>query len=416
MCRAVFALGLGLSFGSSLVACGANESTSKPRTRPAPLVVAAKVEVRDVPVTIRAPVDLRPITQADVTSKTVGYLDAVLVDRGDKVKKGQLLATVRPSDLPDQLAVARGALAQAQAQVELTKANVDRARTLAPQGLISQQELAQHEAAYASAKAIEQANRAQISAAGARLGETRIESPLDGYVLSRRLDPGALVGTPAAGSIITVARTDTLRVFLAVNERDAAKIALDREVQIEVDALPGKRFAGRVARLAPAFDSVTRTLEAEIHLKNDQGELRPGMYGHGAIVVDVHKARPIIPNGALQISDRKRFVFVLEGDRVRRRPVETGVDEGDWLEIVSGLDGGEDLVVSGIDALSDGAQARVAKPAASASAPPTTQSAPSDIRSAPLGTGSAPSSKPGAPSGMLGAPASASSAPSKGAR
>jgi RND family efflux transporter MFP subunit len=331
-------------------------------------VVIEKVDVRDVPVEIRAPVDLRPIAQADVTSKTVGYLDLVLVDRGDRVKKGQLLATVRPSDLPDQLAAVRGSLAQAQAQRDLAKANVERARSLAPQGLISQQELAQNEAAYASAKALENASRAQIAAAGTRLGETRIESPLDGFVLTRRLDPGSLVGTPAAGSIITVARTDILRVFLAVNERDAARISLDREVMIEVDAVPGKRFPGRVARLAPAFDPITRTLDAEIHLKNEGGELRPGMYGHGAILVDTHRARPVIPVGALQISDRKRFVFVLEGDRVRRRPVETGVDEGTWLEITSGLNGGEEVVTAGIDALSDGSQVRIAKPASSGAA------------------------------------------------
>src|SRR5207253_1594036 len=123
------------------------------RTRPPPLVAVAKVTVRDVEETVRAPVDLRPLLQAEVGAKTIGYLDAVLVDRGDRVRKGQVLALVRPSDLPDQLAAARGAAAQAQAAVALAGANRDRAQALAPSGRISKQELQQAETALASAEA-----------------------------------------------------------------------------------------------------------------------------------------------------------------------------------------------------------------------------------------------------------------------
>jgi multidrug efflux pump subunit AcrA (membrane-fusion protein) len=92
-------------------------------------VSVAAVEIRDVPVEVYAPIDLRALTQADVGSKILGYLDAVLVDRGDLVKKGQLLALVRPSDLPDQLTAARGALAQAEAAAALARANKERAES-----------------------------------------------------------------------------------------------------------------------------------------------------------------------------------------------------------------------------------------------------------------------------------------------
>src|SRR5438128_1992508 len=93
-------------------ACSKSDAGTAAKGRPAPLVVVQKVEMRDVPVEVHAPVDLRPLEQADVGSKVLGYIDAVFVDRGDKVKKGQLVALVRPSDLPDQLAAARGTLAQ----------------------------------------------------------------------------------------------------------------------------------------------------------------------------------------------------------------------------------------------------------------------------------------------------------------
>jgi RND family efflux transporter MFP subunit len=352
------------------LACGSKGSGGKGRTRPAPLVAIEKVVLRDVPVEVKAPVDLRPIEQADVGSKVLGYLDAVLVDRGDKVKKGQVIALVRPSDLPDQLAAARGALAQVEASRRLAAISADRTRKLQPEGLAAQSDVDRAVSSLAAAEASELAAKAQIAALATKLGETRIESPLAGVVLQRKLDPGALVGTIAGATILTVARTDVLRVFVTVHERHAAAVAIGMDAHVDVDALPGKRFRGKVARLAPGFDPVTRTLEAEVDLDNASGELRPGMYGRGAIQLAIHPKAPVIPAVALQISDKARYVFVIEGDKARRRAIETGVDEGDWLEVTKGLAGGEEVVVGGADGLSDGAAVRVARerPVASASA------------------------------------------------
>src|SRR5262245_24956446 len=100
-------------------ACQGGSAAEKANTRPPPQVIVAHAVARDGPVEVRAPVDLRPLEQADVGAKTLGYLDAVLVDRGDRIKRGQILALVRPSDLPDQLAAARGTLAQTQSQAAL---------------------------------------------------------------------------------------------------------------------------------------------------------------------------------------------------------------------------------------------------------------------------------------------------------
>lgn len=354
---------------AALCGCPAGSSSAPPQKRPPPLVAVAKVEARDVPVEVRAPVDLRPLAQAEVGSKVLGYLDAVLVDRGDHVKKGQMVALVRPSDLPDQLTAAKSTLAQAQASRALAQVNADRARQLQPEGLIAQGELERSEAVLAQAKAAEAAARAQIGAVGTRLGEAKIESPLDGVVLARRLDPGALVGPPGGGGILTVARIDVLRVFITVNERDAGGVAVGLDAHVDVDALPGKRFEGKVVRLAPGFDAVTRTLEAEVDLDNASGALRPGMYGRGAIVVSVHPRAAVIPASAMQISDKRRYAFVVAGDKAQRRPIETGVDGGDWLEVTKGLAAGEEVVVAGADALSDGASVRVSREPAAPAAP-----------------------------------------------
>src|SRR5215468_1404373 len=348
---------------AAAIACGLHCSKKETanRSRPPPTVTVQRVQRRDVPVEIHAPVDLRPLEQAEVGSKTLGYLDAVFVDRGDLVKKGQLVALVRPSDLPDQLSAARSGLAQAQAAAALARANYERAKQLAPSGIVSQQDLQQSSTALASAEAVEASAKAQAGALGTRLGEMRIASPLDGVVVQRRLDSGALVGPPGGGTILSIARVDVLRVFVAINERSAVGVTVGKDAHVELDALPGRSFRGRVVRMAPAFDPTTRTLDAEVHLVNDSGLLRPGMYGRGSVVVEVHPQAFVIPGAALQVSAGQKYVYVAKGDKVERRLLEVGVDEGDWVEVTKGLGDGDDLVTAGADGLSDGVVVRVVR-------------------------------------------------------
>jgi RND family efflux transporter MFP subunit len=354
--RPLFAL------AAAAAACGSKDDAAV-RQRPAPLVAVARPRVRDVQVAVRAPVDLRPLLTADIGSKTLGYLDAVLVDRGDRVKRGQVVALVRPSDLPDQLAAARAAAAQSHASAQLARSNKERAALLAPSGRISRQELQQSEAALAAAEAQEASARAQVAALATRLGEMRITSPLDGVISGRRLDPGALVGPSSgnSGPILTVDQIDVLRCFVTVNERDAVSVRIGQQAQIDLDGVPGHPYLGKVVRIAPSLDPLTRTLEAEVQIANSSGELRPGMYGRAAIVTAVHERALALPVQAVQISAGRRIAFVLRGDRVFRREVQTGVDGEDWLEIVRGLSPDEEVVVAGVEGLADDAQVRPAR-------------------------------------------------------
>jgi len=345
------------------VGCGKAQSSSAPKGRLAPSVVVVKVLARDVPVEVQAPVDLRPLEQVDVGSKVLGYVDAVFVERGDRVKKGQIVALVRPSDLPDQLAAARGSIAQIKAQAALARTNHERASKLAPSGVVSQQELQSSSAALASAEAAESSAQAQISGLAIRLGETRITSPITGYVSQRRLDPGALVGPPGGGAIVTVVRMDRLRVFLTLNEIDAMGISVGMDAHVELDAVPGKSYSGKVVRVAPAFDPLTRTLEAEVQLANETGELRPGMYGRGSIRREIHPNTPVVPVNAIQISSKEKYAFVLHDTKVERRVLTTGaeIDDGSALEVRSGLVAGDEVVIAGADGLADGTTVRVTR-------------------------------------------------------
>jgi RND family efflux transporter MFP subunit len=343
---------------TALAACQRGESQAG-RTRPPPAVTVAPVGVRDVPVEIRAPIDLRPILQADVGAKSVGYLDAVLVDRGDRVRRGQTLALVRPSDLPDQLSAARGALAQSQASVALARANKERAERLAPTGVVSQQELQQAQTAVATAEATLASAQSNVDALAVRLGELRIESPLDGVVSARRLDPGALVGpTSGNATVLTVQRIDVLRAFVPVNEADVSRLQVGQEAHLSLDALPGQQVTGKVVRVSPSFDPVSRTVDAEVQVANADGVLRPGMYGRAAVVTEVHRDAVVVPAQAVQISDGKAYAFAVRGDKVARVALKLGVDGGEWLEVRDGLAKGDEIVTAGADVLADGATIR----------------------------------------------------------
>jgi RND family efflux transporter MFP subunit len=115
--------------------------------------------------------------------------------------------------------------------------------------------------------------------------------------------------------------------------------------------------------VAPAFDPVTRTLDAEVQLPNEAGELRPGMYGRASVRLELHPHVPVVSVNALQISESQRYVFVLNGTKVARRPVRTGTEfsDGQFFEVTQGLTPGEEVVTAGADGIGDGATVRVAR-------------------------------------------------------
>ncbi len=340
-----------LWLAAALVTPGCSQDGPATESAP-PVVVVREVEVRDVDVQVASPIELRPVAEVEVGSKIVGYLESVLVDRGDRVARGQALAVVRPSDQTAQLIGARGALAEAQAKSALAKQTADRAARVVAFGGMSTQEFQQANAEYRMARAQEASAAAQVAGHALKLEEAKIVSPLDGVVTRRRLDPGALVG-PSGTTIVAVARTDILRAVMTVAERDAARVRVSQIGKVDIDALPGVVISGQVARVSPTLDAATRTCQVELWLPNLQGKLMPGMYGRGAIIVDRHPAATVVPSTAIRVSAGKTWAFVVRSNKIERREIVVGEDRGTWLEIVSGLSAKEEVVIAGADGISD---------------------------------------------------------------
>jgi len=301
-----------------------------------------------------------------VVPKVSGRIESVNVRLGDPVRRGQLLATLEDRELREQvrqteasLDVSRATVRQREADLKNAQSNLERSRNLFGRSLIAQQTLDDAEARYDAAVAQVDLARAQGSQATARLEElrinlsnTRILSPVDGFVGSRSLDPGAFVGTNS--SFLSVVDIHFVRLVANLVEKDLRRIVIDMPAVVEVDAYPGETFAGRVARLAPVLDPATRTAQMEVEVPNAGARLKPGMYARVAFVVAQRAGALTVPRNAIVDLDGTRGVFVADGKTARFKPITSGIVDGEAVEITEGLADASAVITLGSASLRDG--------------------------------------------------------------
>ncbi|HSP91293.1 MAG TPA: efflux RND transporter periplasmic adaptor subunit [Vicinamibacterales bacterium] len=301
-----------------------------------------------------------------VVPKVSGRIESVNVRLGDPVRRGQLLATLEDRELREQvrqteasLDVSRATVRQREADLKNAQSNLERSRNLFGRSLIAQQTLDDAEARYDAAVAQVDLARAQGSQATARLEElrinlsnTRILSPVDGFVGSRSLDAGAFVGTNS--SFLSVVDIHFVRLVANLVEKDLRRIVIDMPAVVEVDAYPGETFAGRVARLAPVLDPATRTAQMEVEVPNAGARLKPGMYARVEFVVAQRAGALTVPRNAIVDLDGTRGVFVADGKTARFKPITSGIVDGEAVEITEGLADASTVITLGSASLRDG--------------------------------------------------------------
>jgi RND family efflux transporter MFP subunit len=299
--------------------------------------------------------------------KISGRLDAVQVRMGDRVSRGQPLAKIEDSELREQVkqaeasfAVSAATIRQREADLRFAQTNLDRSRNLFERQLIPKQTLDDAEARYQAAVAQLDLARAQNTQSQARLDELKINlsntvvtSPVNGFVGSRSLDPGAWV-TPNS-AFISVVDISTVRIVSNVVERDLRRISEGLPAEVEVDAYPGEKFQGSVAHVAPVLDPNTRTAQIEVEIRNADGRLKPGMYARVHFTVDQRDKALVVPATALVAVGGRQGVFLpAEGDVAEFRPIVPGLSTQELVEISSGLAEGEQIVTTGAAALREG--------------------------------------------------------------
>jgi RND family efflux transporter MFP subunit len=324
----------------------------------------------DVTLEIEVVGNLIGLATVEATPKVAGRLESVSVHLGDRVTRGQVIAKVEDREITEQVNqaqasydVASATIRQREADLRLAQTNLERSRNLFERGLIPKQTLDDTDARHQAAVAQLDLANAQLGQASARLselkinlGNTSIISPVSGYVGRRLLDPGAWV-TPAS-AFISVVDISTVRLVANIVEKDIRLISAGLPAEVEVDAFPGEKFAGRVARVAPILDPLTRTAQIEVEISNSQARLKPGMYAKVSFVAERHENALVIPAVSLVDAGGRRGVFVPEtgetGQVARFREVEVGLIETDKVEILSGIAEGDRIVSTGAAALREG--------------------------------------------------------------
>lgn len=319
---------------SSLVA-RQRDATQRELAR-GPRVSVTRVGTTSEDRTVTLPGDVTGYNQITLYAKLSGYIKDVRVNRGDRVTKGQIIAIIEsPETVAD--------LAAAQHSASIAKITRGRFETLAPSGVVSDQDRD-------TAVANHQVAQANLERAHAILDYATIRAPFDGVVSARYVDPGALVpaatgSTQAALPVVDVSSTDTLRIFVYLGQETATFVHLGDPATVSQDERPERRIVGSVTHVAAALDPRTRTMQVEVDVDNRDGTMLAGMLAH----VEVKIAEPksaLISSDALVIRDGKTMVAEVNDGRVHYVLVDLGYNDGQRIRVLRGLDGGE---VVGLD-------------------------------------------------------------------
>jgi RND family efflux transporter MFP subunit len=331
---------------------------------------------------IQLPGTMQAITEAPILARADGYLKRRLVDIGDRVMAGQVLAEIDAPELDQQIkqveasvAQAEAASEQAEANLEQGKANRDLARlnaerwkSLADQGIASKQETDQYQAQFAAQNAnvlaLEKAitaQRSNVAAAKANLsrlqevqGYRLVKAPFDGVVTVRSVDVGALVNTGST-LLFRIAQTDKLRTYINVPQTSASSVRVGQPAVLTVSNLPGRVFHGNVARTANALDPANRTMLVEVAVPNPDGALFPGSFAEVTLSASRTNLPLAVPASAILFRTDGAQVAVVQPDNtLHLQKIVVGRDYGDRVEILQGVDDGATILAAPGDAAREG--------------------------------------------------------------
>jgi membrane fusion protein (multidrug efflux system) len=286
-----------------------------------------------------------------LATKMPGYVSTVLVDFGDRVRVGQVLVEIEREELGLQVDAAESALKQAQANYVRAKGDYERAQQLFVEDLIPPQRRDTAEADYTVAEAGVRSAEKALALTQKRLKDTRVVSPVDGFVQQRFVNSGEYMA--AGAKLLEVVDVHPLKLRTPVPERYARMARIGLPMQVEVDALPGEKFSGKLTRIAAGVDHATRSLLVEAEIPNPHGTLRPGYFAHVTGVMGEETVLFIPRTGVYRYAGVDR-IFIVQDNKITSREVKTGLEEENLIEIAEGLGESEYVAISAVDRLADG--------------------------------------------------------------
>lgn len=333
-----------------------------------PTVKVLKMHPRMQPIRIVLPSYLDAINTTPIWARVNGYLSNFLVDLGDKVTQGDLLAVISAPDVDAALKRAEGELASMIAKQEIAKITADRWTHLYefnPES-VSREEVDVKIADYEAAVANVEAAIGNVDYWKAMQGFENIYAPFNGIITSRTVDIGSLITLGSENDpseffmytqkqeLFQIARTDTLRAFVDVPQSLFYLVKDGLEVEVTIWQYPEQKFHGIINRNTQSLNPKTRTLLTQVNIDNSAGKLMPGLYAEVKLEFQPQKKTFTIPVGALVVRNGPTYVCVVKNNIVHYQEVKIGVDDGKTLQIIDGLKPNDTILITPTAQILDG--------------------------------------------------------------
>lgn len=371
-----------------LTACGGNGSTSGDKAAtPGPLTIeVVRVLEQPVNVTLSLPGELNPYQAVAIYPRVTGFVKTIRVDRGSRLRAGELMAVLEAPELVAQRSEAQSKLQSAEAQLGAVRSKADadastyaslKAASATP-GVVAGNDLMLAEKAAEAGEGQVAAAQQNIEAARQALKSVSemerylsVTAPFDGVVTERNIHPGALVG-PASGSgaatpMMRLVEDNRLRLVIPVPEAYTAGVTAGTEMSFSVAAYPNQTFSGKVARIAHAIDVNTRTMAVELDVMNKDRRLAPGTFCQVRWPISRPGPSLFVPTGSVARTTDRTFVVRVRNGRTEWIDVKMGLASGALVEVFGDLRPGDEVATRGTDEIRAGADVQVkqAKPATS---------------------------------------------------
>jgi RND family efflux transporter MFP subunit len=371
-----------------VAACGGGDGTSRavPVTAAGPAAIdVVRVVEQSLNVPLALPGELTAFQSVAIFPRVTGFVKAVNVDRGSRVRAGQLLASLEAPELVAQRSEAQSKLQAAEAQLSVARAKADadkgtfarlKSASATPGVVAGNDVVIAEKAADASANqvvAAEQsveAARQALNAVRDMEGYLRLTAPFAGVITERNVHPGALVGPSTSGAgatpLLRLVDSDRLRLVVPVPEAYTGEMRPGAEIPFTVAAYPGQTFSGKVTRIDRAVDVSTRTMAVELDVANGDGRLAPGTFCQVRWPVRRSGASLFVPSTSVATTTDRTFVIRIRNGKTEWVDVKTGLTAGRLVEIFGDLRVGDEIAARGTDELRPGTDVRPreSKPAA----------------------------------------------------
>ena len=355
---------LALLIYSGIHSRAAAESRLKQRTEEAAIPTVAVVFPREGAPTqeLVLPGNTQAFSDAPIYARTSGYLKRWYFDIGAHVEKGQLLAEIETPEVDQQLQQAQAELETAQANLNIAKITAARWQDLVSTGSVSQQETDQAVSNLSAVKATAESSAANVRRLQELQSFEKINAPFDGIITARNTDIGALIDAGASTQpkeLFHIAAIRTLRVYVSIPEVYSRAARSGAPATLTLDEFPGQTFHGTLVRNANSIDVASRTLLVEVDVDNPTGQLLPGAYGFVHLKLPDETRSVTIPSNTLIFRKEGLQVGLVRNGRAELVPVKIGRDYGNTVEIVSGLQPTDAIIVDPSDSLVTGLPVRL---------------------------------------------------------